>query len=117
MPRKIKRPTSLPFIKGYLQRYKRELKELRNLKEIARRPHKRVYKEQIKVIRERIKFLKNIEKEIDLEKAKLIYNHKNDIEGFNIVLDTQNLKNLKDWLSAVTILEYCEWKINKENLQ
>ena len=114
MPRKVKRPTSLPFVKGYLERYKRELKELRSSKKIAKRGHKKIYKEQIKIIRERIKFLKNIENEINLEKAKLIYDHRNDIEGFNIVLDLQNLNNIKDWLSAVTILEYCEWKINKE---
>ncbi len=118
MPRKLKRATSLPFIKGYLERYKRELKELRNLNKIARRGHKKIYKEQIKRIRGRVKFLKNIENEISLEKAKTIYDHRNDINGFNIILDIHpSLNNVKDWLSAITIIEYCEWKINKENLQ
>ena len=115
MPRKLKRAISLPFIKGYLERYKKELKELRNLKKISKDSNLKNYREQTKSINQRVKFLKNIENEINLEMAQMIYKYKNDDYGLNIALTLYpNLNNTKEWLTAVTILEYCEWKINKE---
>ena len=115
MPRKLKRAISLPFIKGYLERYKKELKDLRNIKKVAKGSNLGNFREQIKLINKRVKFLKNIENEINLEMAQMIYKYKNDDYGLNIALTLYpNLNNTKDWLTAVTVLEYCEWKINKE---
>ena len=116
MPRKSNKATNLAFIKGYLDRYKRELKEIRNLKKIAKGSSLKDYKEQTREINQRVKFLKNIENEIDLEMAKTIYKYKSDDSGLNIALTIYpNLSKTQDWLTAVTVLEYCEWKINKES--
>ncbi len=112
----VKKAVKLDSLKGYLDRYKQELKEIAMTKKYTSKKLKRQLNSKARELRARVKLIKDIENifSSDVAIEVLGYYEKYGFEGVVAVLESKNLFPQYNFLTVNSILDYADWKINNK---
>src|SRR3989338_2954708 len=112
----VKKAVKLDSLKGYLNRYKQEVKELNMAKKYTNKKLKRQLNAKAREIRARIKLIKDIENKFNLNLAFEVksYYEKYGFEGVVAVLESKKVFPQYNFLTINAILDYVDWSLNKK---
>ena len=112
----VKKALRLDSIRGYLDRYRQEVKDVNMAKKYTNKNLKRQLNAKAKEIRAKIKLIKDIENKFSINIAFEVksYYEKYGFEGVVAVLESKNLFPSYNFLTINAILDYVDWSLNKK---
>lgn len=112
----IKKAIKIDSLKGYINRYKQELIDIRMAQKYTNKKLKKQLNAKARELRTRIKLIKDIENRFSLDVAFEIkdYYEKYGFEGIIAVLENKDLFPQYNFLTVNTILDYVDWSTNKK---
>lgn len=112
----VRKAVKLDSLRGYLDRYKQELKDISMTKKYANNKLKKQLNAKARELRVRVKLIKDIENmfSLDVTFEVLGYYEKYGFEGVVAVLEKRNIFPKYNFLTVNSILDYADWKINNK---
>ncbi len=111
-----RKAVKLDSLRGYLDRYKQELKDIRMTKKYTNKKLKKQLNAKARELRARVKLIKEIEDmfSFDIAFEVLGYYEKYGFEGVVAVLEKHDIYPKYNFLTINSILDYADWKINNK---
>lgn len=112
----VRKAVKLDSLRGYLDRYKQELKDISMTKKYSNKKLKKQLNAKSRDLRAKIRLIKDIENNFtfDISFEVLGYYEKYGFEGVVAVLERHDIFPKYNFLTVNSILDYVDWKINNK---